>query len=47
MPLYFTRSVATGFKLKFKKFMGLITTFIEFKREKLVGGGGGSFGSPS
>ena len=43
----FYTSVAKGLKLKVRKFLGLIPTFVEITGEKLVGGGGrGLFASP-
>ena len=39
--LKFYTSVAKGLKLKVRKFLGLIPTFLEVTGEKLVGGGGG------
>ena len=38
MVLEFYASVAKGLKLKVRKFLGLIPTFVEVTREKLVGG---------
>ena len=38
--LKFYTSVAKGLKLKVRKFLGLIPTFVEVTGEKLVGGGG-------
>ena len=38
MNLKLYTSVAKGLKLKVKKFLGLVRTFIEVTREKLVGG---------
>ena len=38
MTLKFHVSVANGFILKFRMFLGLISTFVEVTREKLVGG---------
>ena len=38
--LKFYTSVAKGLKPKVRKFLGLIPTFVEVKREKLVEGGG-------
>ena len=38
MALKFYTSVAKGLKLKVRKFWGLIPTFVEVTREKLVGG---------
>ena len=37
MNLRFYTSVAKGLILKVKKFLGLIPTFVEVRREKLVG----------
>ena len=39
-------SLAKGLKLKVRKFLGLILTFVEVTGEKLVGGGGGPFTPP-
>ena len=36
--LKFYTSVAKGLKLKVKKFLGLIPTFVEVRGEKLLGG---------
>ena len=44
MPFKFYVSVAKRFELKFRKFWGLISTFVEVTGEKLVGG---PFGNPS
>ena len=45
--LKFYTSLSKGLKLKVRKFLGLIPTFVEVKGEKLVGGGGGGlFGPP-
>ena len=41
--LQFNTSVAKGSKLKVRKFLGLIPTFVEVTGEKLVGGEGGLF----
>ena len=38
MVLKFYTSVENGFKLKVRKFWGLIPTFVEVTGEKLVGG---------
>ena len=47
MNLKFYTSVAKGLKLKVRKFLGLISMFVEAPGEKLVGeGGGGLFGPP-
>ena len=43
----FYTSVAKGLKQKVKKFWGLIPTFVEVTREKLVEGRGGAGVSPS
>ena len=40
MDLKFYTSVAKVLKLKARKFLGLIPTFVEIKGEKLVGGSG-------
>ena len=49
--LKFYTSVEKGLKLKGRKFLGLISTFVEVIGEKLVavggGGGGGLFAPPS
>ena len=37
--LKFYTSVAKGLEVKVRKFLGLVPTFVEFTREKLVGGG--------
>ena len=38
MAMKFHTSVAKGLKLKFRKFLGLILTFLKVRKEKLVGG---------
>ena len=38
MALKFYTSVAKGLKLKGRKFWGLIVTFLEVTKEKMVGG---------
>ena len=38
--LRFYTSVAKGLKLNFRKFWGIILTFVEVTSEKMVGGGG-------
>ena len=40
MALKFYTSMTKGLKLKVRKFWGIISTFIEVRREKLVGGRG-------
>ena len=40
--LKFYTSVASGLKLKVRKFLGLIPTFADVTGKKLVGGGGGA-----
>ena len=37
--LKFNNSVAKGLKVKVRKFLGLVPTFVKVTREKLVGGG--------
>ena len=44
MDLKFYNSVAKRLKLKFRKLLGLISTFAEVTGEKLVRGGGGGEG---
>ena len=44
MALKFYTSVAKEFKLKVRKFFGIIPTFAEITVEKLVGRGGGLIG---
>ena len=39
MVLKFYISVTKGLKLKFRKFWGLISTFVEVAEEKIVGKG--------
>ena len=46
MNLKFYTSVAKGLKLKFWKFYGPVSTFLEVTGEKLVQGGGGEAFSP-
>ena len=40
ITLKFYISVKKGFKLKFRRFLGLIPTFVEVTGEKMVGEGG-------
>ena len=47
MALKFYTSVATGLKLKLRKFWGLSPTFVEVTGEELVGIGGGESLPPS
>ena len=44
MGLKLYTNVAKGLKLKVRKFLGLIPTFVEVTGEKLVRGGGGGAG---